>query len=422
MSTSDIHGDRRTKVVVTGVGATTPVGGTAPSTWSALLAGTSGVRTLEGEWAIDLPVTFAATVAVEPSEVLDRVEARKLDRTAQFAMVAAREAWADAGLTDVELDPERLGVSIATGIGGALTLLNTWDLMREKGARRVSPHTIPMLMPNCAAANVGIEFKARAGVHTPVAACASGAESMAQGLEMIRSGAADVVIVGGTEACIHPLPLAAFAAMMALSRRNDEPSRASRPWDKGRDGFVMGEGAAVLIIESYEHAKARGARMYAEVAGAGVTSDGSDSLVQPDPTGAGASRAMTAALVDAGATPADVVHVNAHATSTPQGDIAEALAIRTTLGDSIDNVCVTSTKSMTGHLLGAAGAIESIAVVLAIHERRVPPTINLDDPDDEVNLDIVTGSPRPLRDGPIVALNNSFGFGGHNVALAFRSI
>jgi len=422
VSTSDIQDDRRIKVVVTGLGATTPVGATAPSTWSALLAGTSGVRTLEGEWPDDLPVTFAGTAAVDPSEMLDRVEARKLDRTAQFAMIAAREAWADAGLTDASVDRERLGVTIATGIGGALTLLSAWDGMKEKGARRVSPHTIPMLMPNCAAANVGIEFKARAGVHTPVAACASGAESMAQGLEMIRSGRADIVIVGGTEACIHPLPLAAFASMMALSRRNDEPARASRPWDKGRDGFVMGEGAAVLIIESYEHAKARGARMYAEVAGAGLTSDGSDSLVQPDPTGAGATRAMKAALADAGADPSDVVHVNAHATSTPQGDVAEALAIRNTLGDAIDGACVTSTKSMTGHLLGAAGAIESLAVVLALYERRVPPTINLDDPDDDVSLDIVTGAPRPLREGMIVGLNNSFGFGGHNVALAFRSI
>lgn len=412
--------NNKTRVVVTGLGATTPVGGTAVSTWSALLAGQSGVRTITEEWAADLPVNFAGTTLVDPTEVLDRVEARKLDRIAQFALVAAREAWADAGLTTV--DPVRLGVSVATGIGGALTLLSSWDSMQKSGPRRVSPHTIPMLMPNSAAATVGIEFTARAGVHTPVAACASGAESMAQGLEMIRSGRADVVVVGGTEACVHPLPLAAFASMMALSRRNDDPASASRPWDKARDGFVFAEGCAILILESFEHAQARGARMYAEVAGAGLTSDGSDSMVQPDPTGAGATRAIEAALKDAGASPDDVVHVNAHATSTPQGDIAEALAIRNALGSAIDGACVTSTKSMTGHLLGAAGAVESIAVVKAIYERLVPPTINLDDPEDGLGLDIVTGSPRTLRDGSIVALNNSFGFGGHNVALAFRSI
>jgi 3-oxoacyl-[acyl-carrier-protein] synthase II len=409
-------------VVVTGVGATTPVGGDAPSTWQALLAGTSGVRTLTQEWAAELPVTFAASVAVEPSEVLDRVEARKLDRTSQFALAAAREAWRDSGLADVELEPTRLGVAIATGIGGALTLLNSWDSMKENGPRRVSPHTIPMLMPNASAATVGIELKARAGVHTPVAACASGGEAIAQGLEMIRSGRADVVVVGGTEACLHPLPLAAFAAMHALSRRNDEPARASRPWDKGRDGFVMGEGCGVMVIEALEHAQARGARMYAEVAGVGITSDGSDSMVQPDPTGAGAARAMADALVDAGAVPSDVVHVNAHGTSTPQGDVAEAVAIRLALGDAADDVCVTSTKSMTGHLLGAAGAVESLAVVMALHDRLAPPTINLDDPDDAVDLDIVTGEPRSLRDGRVVALNNTFGFGGHNIALAFRSI
>jgi 3-oxoacyl-[acyl-carrier-protein] synthase II len=337
-------------------------------------------------------------------------------------LVAAREAWADAGLAEVDVDPLRLGVAIATGIGGALTLLNSWDTMKEKGPRRVSPHTIPMLMPNASAATIGIEFKARAGVHTPVAACASGGEAIAQGLDMIRRGRADIVVVGGTEACLHPLPLAAFAAMHALSRRNDEPQRASRPWDKGRDGFVFGEGCGVMVLESLEHAQARGARIYAEVAGVGITSDGSESMVQPDPTGAGAARAMSAALEDAGAAPSDVVHVNAHGTSTPQGDVAEAVAIRLALGEATDKVAVTSTKSMTGHLLGAAGAVESLAVVMALHDRLIPPTINLDDPDDDVDLDIVTGEPRPIRDGRVVALNNTFGFGGHNIALAFRSI
>jgi 3-oxoacyl-[acyl-carrier-protein] synthase II len=408
-------------VVITGLGATTPVGGDVASTWDGLLAGRSGVRSLTEEWASELPVQFAARVAVEPGEVLDRVEARKLDRTQQLALVAAREAWADAGTPDV--DPERLGVSIATGIGGALTLLNQWDIYRESGPRRVSPHTIPMLMPNGPAAVVGLEISARAGVHTPVSACASGAEAVAQGLAMIRGGRADMVVVGGTEACIHPLPLAAFAAMRALSKRNDDPPAASRPWDTERDGFVFGEGAAVLVIETAEHAKARGAKIYGEVAGAGITADGHH-IAQPDPEGKGATRAMRMALADAGAEPSDVVHINAHGTSTPQGDVAEALAIRTALGDAAAEVAVTSTKSMTGHLLGAAGAVESLACVMALHDQLVPPTINLENLDPEVQLDIVAGQARKLADDRYpgaVALNNSFGFGGHNVALAFRS-
>ncbi|MCZ3388806.1 MAG: beta-ketoacyl-ACP synthase II [Actinomycetia bacterium] len=408
-------------VVITGLGATTPVGGDVASTWDGLLAGRSGVRSLTEEWASELPVQFAARVAVDPGDVLDRVEARKLDRTQQLALIAAREAWSDAGSPDV--DRERLGVSIATGIGGALTLLGQWDIYRESGPRRVSPHTIPMLMPNGPAAVVGLEISARAGVHTPVSACASGAEAVAQGLAMIRGGRADMVVVGGTEACIHPLPLAAFAAMRALSKRNDDPAGASRPWDTGRDGFVFGEGAAVLVIETAEHAKARGAKIYGEVAGAGITADGHH-IAQPDPEGKGATRAMRIALADAGAEPTDVVHINAHGTSTPLGDLAEALAIRTALGDAAAQVAVTSTKSMTGHLLGAAGAVESLACVMALHDQLVPPTINLENLDPEVQLDIVAGQARKLADDRFpgaVALNNSFGFGGHNVALAFRS-
>ena len=325
---TDSSQDRRT-VVVTGLGASTPVGGDVASTWEGLLAGRSGVRYLDEEWADVLPVRIAASVAVDPLEVMDRVEARKLDRTEQLALIAAREAWADAG--SPEVDGLRLGVAIATGIGGALTLIGQWDVLREKGARRVSPHTIPMLMPNGPAAYVGLEFGAKAGVHTPVSACASGAEAVAYGATMIRTGRADVVIVGGTEACLHPLPLAAFAAMMALSKREDEPERASRPYDKGRDGFVFGEGAGVLVLESAEHAAARGARVYAEVAGAGLTSD-AHHIAQPDPVGAGATRAMVMAMAEAGITPADLVHVNAHATSTPQGDVAEAAAIQAALG------------------------------------------------------------------------------------------
>jgi 3-oxoacyl-[acyl-carrier-protein] synthase II len=412
------------RALVTGLGATTPVGGDVASTWDAFLAGRSGARALTEEWAEQLPVRIAARVAVEPTDVLPRVQARRLDRSGQFAIIAAREAWADAGYEgpagEADVDPDRLGVVCASGIGGVTTLLSNYDLLLESGPRRVSPLAIPMLMPNSPAAHVGLEISARAGVHTPVSACASGAEALAYGLDMIRSGRAEVVVAGGTEAAIHPLPLAAFANMMALSKRNDEPARASRPYDKGRDGFVLGEGAGMVVLESVEHAEARGARVYAELVGAGLSAD-SHHIAQPDPSGAGAVKAMQNALVNGGLAAADVRHLNAHATSTPVGDIAEAVAIRIALGDAADGVTVTSTKSMTGHLLGGAGAVESIAVILALHHRMAPPTINVDDLDDEIGLDVVRGEPRPLGDGVLAALNNSFGFGGHNVALAFRS-
>jgi 3-oxoacyl-[acyl-carrier-protein] synthase II len=413
------------RALVTGLGATTPVGGDVASTWDAFLAGRSGARALTEEWAEQLPVRIAARVAVEPTDVLPRVQARRLDRSGQFAIIAAREAWADAGYEgragEADVDPDRLGVVCASGIGGVTTLLSNYDVLLESGPRRVSPLAIPMLMPNSPAAHVGLEISAQAGVHTPVSACASGAEALAYGLDMIRSGRADVVVAGGTEAAIHPLPMAAFANMMALSKRNDEPARASRPYDKGRDGFVLGEGAGMVVLESVEHAEARGARVYAELVGAGLSAD-SHHIAQPDPSGAGAVKAMRNALVDGGLDAGDVRHLNAHATSTPVGDIAEAVAIRIALGDAAGGVTVTSTKSMTGHLLGGAGAVESIAVILALHHRTAPPTINVDDLDDEIGLDVVRGEPRPLGDGVLAALNNSFGFGGHNVALAFRSV
>jgi 3-oxoacyl-[acyl-carrier-protein] synthase II len=409
-----------TRVVVTGLGATTPVGGDVASTWDAMLAGTSGVVTLTDDWAAELNARLAARVAVEPGEVLERVKARRMDRSAQFAMVAAQQAWADCGLADAEVDGERLGVAIASGIGGITTLLNNYDALKDKGARRVSPLAIPMLMPNGPAASVGLAIGARAGVHTPVSACASGNEAIAHGIDMIRLGRADVVVVGGTEACVHALPMAAFGQMMALSRRNDEPARASRPWDRDRDGFVLGEGAAVLVIESAEHAERRGAEVYAEVAGAGITADSHD-IAQPDPAGVGATRAMTAALRNSDLRPGDIVHINAHATSTPLGDVAEVKAIENALGEAAQDTVLTSTKSMTGHLLGAAGALESLATILALRHRVVPPTINLDNVDEEVGLDIAREQ-RKLPDGQIAALNNSFGFGGHNVALAFRSV
>ncbi|MGA8209825.1 MAG: beta-ketoacyl-[acyl-carrier-protein] synthase II [Nocardioidaceae bacterium] len=410
-----------TRVVVTGLGTTSPVGGDVPTTWAALLAGQSGVSLLEHEWAEQLGARIAAEVAVDPSEVLDRVKARRLDRSAQLALVAALEAWRDCGLADADgdIDHERLGVAMASGIGGVQTLLTNYDSLNLKGPRRVSPLAIPMLMPNSPAANIGLAIGAKAGVHTPVSACASGNEAIALGIDSIRLGRADVVVVGGTEAAVHPLPMAAFGQMMALSKRNDDPTRASRPWDKGRDGFVLGEGAAVLVLESEEHARARGAHIYAEAAGAGITADSHD-IAQPDPVGQGATRAMAIALREAGLEPTDIAHINAHATSTPQGDLAEALAIRNALGDkAAESAVLTSTKSMTGHLLGGAGALESLAVVLALRDRVVPPTINLDDPED-IGLDVATEK-RELPQGDLAALNNSFGFGGHNVAIAFRS-
>ncbi len=407
------------RVVVTGLGTTSPVGGDVGSTWQALVAGTSGVRHLQDEWVDQIPVKIAARVAVEPSEVLDRVKARRMDRSTQFAMVAAQEAWADAGLSDGDVDPERLAVAIASGIGGVTTLLSNYDLLKEKGARRVSPLAVPMLMPNAPAANVSLAFGARAAVHAPTSACASGNEAIAMALDLIRLGRADMVLAGGTEAAIHPLPMAAFAQMMALSKNDGDPTTVSRPWDTARDGFVLGEGGSVLVLESEEHARARGARIYATLLGAGITNDAHD-IAQPDPQGRGGTRAITMALASGEIEPSSVVHVNAHATSTPQGDIAEGLMLHAVLGPQVEQCVVTSTKSMTGHLLGGSGALEAVATVLAIHHRISPPTINLDNLDPAVDLDIAT-SARPLPKGDIVALNNSFGFGGANVAVAFGS-
>jgi 3-oxoacyl-[acyl-carrier-protein] synthase II len=397
---------------------TTPVGGDVASSWSAILAGQSGVRPIAAEWITEQPSRIAGQLAVEPSEVLTKVETRRLDRSQQAAVIAAREAWQDAGAPAVE--PERLGTVIGTGIGGVTSLLEAYDTLNERGWSRVSPHMVTMIMPNGPAAVVGLEIGARAGVHAPVSACASGAEAIANGARMIRDGRADVVLTGGTEAVICGITMAGFSAMRALSTRNDDPTAASRPYDTDRDGFVMGEGAGIVVLESREHAQARGASIYGVYGGAGMTSDGHH-IAQPDPEGGGAARAMTAALADAGVSTADVHHVNAHATSTPQGDIAEAVAIRRALGSHADQALVTGTKSMTGHLLGGAGAIESIFAILALRDRTAPPTINLENMDPEIHLPVAANSPHELPSGDIAALNNSFGFGGHDVALVFRS-
>jgi 3-oxoacyl-[acyl-carrier-protein] synthase II len=407
------------KIVVTGIGATSPLGGTAISSWEALLAGESGVHTLEHEWVAkyDLPVTFAAEAKVRPEEVLERVEYKRLDPSAQFALISAREAWADAGSPDV--DPLRVGVDYSTGIGGLWTLIDAWDTLREKGPRRVLPMTIPMLMPNAAAAAISMSIPSRAYARTDVSACASSTEAIANAYEHLQRGLADVVIAGGTEAVVHPLPIASFAAMQALSKRNDDPATASRPYDVSRDGFVLGEGAGTIVLETEEHALARGAKIYAELAGGAVTSD-SYHITAPDPEGSAAARAMIAAIEQAGATAADVRHINAHATSTPVGDIAEYNALLRVFGDLLPSIPVSATKAATGHLLGGTGALEAIFTILALKHRTAPPTINLTSQDPAIPLDVVT-SPRALGEGPLLAISNSFGFGGHNAVAAFRT-
>lgn len=408
------------RVVVTGIGATSPLGGDARSSWTALLEGKSGIATLTEAWVekYELPVTFAGKAKVAALEVLTPQEAKRLDPSSQFALISAREAWSDAGAPEVA--PERLAVDFATGIGGVWTLLDAFDTLKERGPRRVLPMTVPMLMPNGPAAAIGMDLGARAGVRTAVSACASGNESIANAFHRIQLGEADVVVAGGAEAAIHPLPIAAFAAMHALSKRNDDPVAASRPYDSDRDGFVMGEGAGALVLEEYESAKARGAKIYCEIVGGSVTSDAYH-ITAPDPEGSGAARAVLAALEQAGAKPSDVEHVNAHATSTPVGDIAEYTALKRVFGDHADSLVVTATKSATGHLLGGAGAIEAIFTILALKEQMSPGTLNLENQDSEIPLN-VPRSPTPLSRLDAIAISNSFGFGGHNAVLAFRNV
>ena len=407
------------EVVVTGMGMTTPVGGDVASNWTAILAGQSGIGVIDQDWVADQPAKIAGIMSVDPTTVLDRVESRKMDRSQQAALVAAREAWSQAGTPDI--DPDRLGAVVATGIGGVTSLLSAYDTLLERGPSRISPHMVTMIMPNGPAAMVGLEVGARAGVHAPVSACASGAEAISYAARMIQTGRADVVIAGGTEAAIHPITMAGFAAMRALSTRNEDPTAASRPYDIDRDGFVMGEGAGIVVLESEEFARARGAQILGRYAGAGLTSDGHH-IAQPDPEGAGAARAITEALSDSGLTAGDIAHVNAHATSTPQGDIAESVAIRRALGSATDSVYVAGTKSMTGHLLGGAGAIESIYTILSLRDRVAPPTINLHQIDPAVELNVRGSGVTELPAGDIAAINNSFGFGGHDVAVIFRSV
>ncbi|HEX7662410.1 MAG TPA: beta-ketoacyl-ACP synthase II [Pseudonocardiaceae bacterium] len=406
-------------VVVTGLGATTPLGGDVTSTWDGLLSGRSAARLLTDDWVdrFNLPTRFAARLAVEPTEILPRVEARRLDRCEQVAVVAAQQAWEDAKLGEPgeSVDPERVGVVIGTGIGGVQTLLSQDDLLETAGLRKVSPLTVPMLMPNGPAAHVGLVLKARAGVHAPVSACASGAEGLAWGWRMVHWGEADVVVCGGAEASIAAITMAGFCQARTMSTRNDAPELASRPWDVDRDGFVLGEGAGIMVLESAEHAAARGARVYGRLAGAGTSAD-SYHITAPDPEGTGQARAITTALRNADVSPADIGHVNAHATSTPVGDVTETVAIRKAIGS---HPILTAPKGSLGHLLGAAGAVEAIATLLAVHEGVIPPTANLEHLDPGVVLDVVSGQPRKVA--LTAAVNDAFGFGGHNVALVFTA-
>ncbi|MGW2642938.1 beta-ketoacyl-[acyl-carrier-protein] synthase family protein [Streptomyces sp. NPDC001348] len=396
-------------VVVTGMGATTPLGGDVPSTWSALLAGESGISKLDTPWADRLPVRIAGVLRKDPVDVVDRVQRRRLDRSQAAALIAAREAWADAGSPDV--DPLRLAVVVGTGVGGALTMLDQNDRLEELGPRLLSPFSIQRLMPNGAAAVVSLELGARAGTHAPTSACASGAEALAVGAMLIRAGRADVVVAGGTDACLHPLSIGGFARMGALSTRNDTPELASRPFDKDRDGFVMAEGAGVLVLERAEFAAARGVRPRALLAGAGVTSDAYDMTA---PHAEGQIRAIEEALRDADLAPEDITHVNAHATGTHTGDIAEADALRRAVGT---HPLVTATKSATGHLLGAAGAVEAVFTVLSLEHAVIPAIRNLGEAAPDIDLDLVSGQSRQAA--PAAALSTSFGFGGHNVVLSF---
>lgn len=413
MTTPSTKNGNFPNVVVTSLAATTSIAGDVDATWKGLLNGESGIDVLDDQFVeeFDLPVRIGGHLKVKPASLLTRVELRRLAYVEQMATVLGREVWRNAGSPDV--DKDRLAVSIGTGLGGADALMDAVDKLKNGGYRKVSPLAVQMTMPNGPSACVGLEIEARAGVITPVSACSSGAEAIAHAWRMIVMGDADIVVTGGVEGCIDAVPIAAFTMMRAMSTRNDDPKGASRPFDKNRDGFVFGEAGALMVIETEEHAKARGATIHARLLGAGITSDGFH-LVAPDPEGKGGARAMTRALQTAGLSKSDIGHVNAHATATPIGDSAEAKAIKTAVGD---HASVYAPKSALGHSIGAVGALESVITVLSLRDGIVPPTLNYETPDPEIDLDVVAGEPR--RGQIDYAINNSFGFGGHNVALAF---
>ena len=403
-------------VVVTGLGTVNPLGGDVDSTWSALHAGTCAIRPLEHGWVegYELPVRIGAPLAINPADLLPPRQIRRLDRSSQCALLAARQAWEQAG--SPQIGSQRLAVSVSPGMGPVLSVMEAWDTLRDRGPRRVLPTAVPALMPNAPAAAVGIDLGAQAGIHAPVSACASGAEAIAYGAELIALGRADVVVAGGTDAALHPMTVAAFGAMRALSTRNEDPATASRPFAPDRDGFVLGEGAGILVLERAEHAMARRARVLAVLAGSGITADAHD-VARPEPSGAEQERALLLALERAGLDAGAIGHVNAHATSTPAGDVVEAGVLARTVPEA----SVSATKSSTGHLLGGAGGLEAVLTVMALRERWAPPTLLPAGVDPELaglGLDVVGPQGRDLPELEAAA-STSFGFGGHNVALVF---
>ncbi|MDD4050478.1 MAG: beta-ketoacyl-ACP synthase II [candidate division Zixibacteria bacterium] len=409
----------KTKVVITGMGALTPVGNTLADTWANLLAGKSGVRTITRFSTEGMSTTIAAELdGLEPEKYIDKKTLRRMDRNQMYSMIAAQMAYDDAGLDQATLDLDRCGIVIGSGIGGIETLEEQHRILLERGPGRISPFFVPMMIVDMSAGLAAIRFNFRGPNYATVSACASSAHAIADAFRIIQRGEADLVMAGGTESAITPLSMAGFCAAKALSTRNDEPEKASRPFDRDRDGFIMGEGSGILILESLESARARGARIYAEIIGAGMTCDAYH-MTAPLPDGQGAAKAMQLSLKDAGLQPADVDYINAHGTSTPLGDIAETKAIKAIFGGHAYKLAVNSTKSMTGHLLGAAGALEAIVVAKSIQEGRLHPTINLVTPDPECDLDYVpnVARARALKCG----ISNSFGFGGHNVTLVLTA-
>src|SRR5438132_2623922 len=413
-----VNGHRR--VVITGIGALTPLGNDAETSWQRLLAGESGAGPITQFDATDYYVHFACEVKdFDPANWIERKQARRMDRFAQLILAAARQAEADSGV-DVRADGDRVGASIATGIGGLKSFQDCYDTLKERGPDRVNPFAIPCIIPNMGAGWVSMELGTRGPLSSECTACAASNMAIGQGRDDIRLGRADVMFCGGTESAINQVGIAGFAAMRALSRRNDDPKRASRPFDGERDGFVMGEAAGVVVLEALEHAEARGAKIYAEVAGYGLSSDATH-LTEPDPTGENPSRAMRNAFGDAGIDPTEVDYINAHGTSTPLGDASETRVIKMALGEeSARKTPISSTKGATGHCLGAAGAIEAIFSLLAIRDGKLPPTINHEVEDPECDLDYI---PNESRDAGVrVAVSNPFGLGGHNASIVLKRL
>ena len=412
-----MNGARR--VVITGLGAVTPLGNDVETTWHNLIAGESGAAEITAFDHSDYGVHFACELKdFDPKQWIDHKTARRMDRFAQMILAAARQAEADSGV-DVAADPDRIGASIATGIGGLKSFQDCYDVLRDRGPDRVSPFSIPCIIPNMGAGWVSIELGTKGPLMSECTACAASNMAIGDALDAIRLGRADVMFAGGTEAPITPVGIAGFDAMRALSRRNDDPKAASRPFDAERDGLVMGEAGAVLVLEELEQARERGAKIYCELLGYGVSSDAAH-ITEPDPTGENPARAMRMALADAGVDPSEVGYVNAHATSTPLGDASETKVIKKALGeDNAAKVGVSSTKGATGHCFGAAGAVEAIFTVLAVERGMLPPTINYEEPDPECDLDYI---PNDAREAAItVGVSNSFGFGGHNACIVVRS-